>query len=41
VVSLRLPGAVARGFRSGAHLAPEHADGVGTFEQFLAAGATA
>ncbi|MFC5138200.1 SDR family oxidoreductase [Actinomycetospora rhizophila] len=41
VVPLRLPGAVARGFRSGANLAPDHADGVGTFEQFLAAGVTA
>lgn len=37
VVPLRLPGAVARGFRAGANLAPAHADGVGTFEQFLAA----
>jgi uncharacterized protein YbjT (DUF2867 family) len=37
VVPLRLPGAIARGYREGAHLAPGHADGVGTFEQFLAA----
>ena len=37
VVPLRLPGAIARGYRDGAHLTPEHADGVGTFEQFLAA----
>ncbi len=37
VVPLRLPGAIARGYREGAHLAPEHAVGVGTFEQFLAA----
>jgi uncharacterized protein YbjT (DUF2867 family) len=37
VVPLRLPGTIARGYREGAHLAPEHADGVGTFEQFLAA----
>jgi uncharacterized protein YbjT (DUF2867 family) len=37
VVPLRLPGAIARGFREGAHLTPGHADGVGTFEQFLAA----
>ncbi|WP_433782218.1 SDR family oxidoreductase [Actinomycetospora sp. CA-101289] len=37
VLPLRLPGAIARGFRDGAHLAPDHADGVGTFEQFLAA----
>jgi uncharacterized protein YbjT (DUF2867 family) len=37
VVPLRLPGAIARGYRDGAHLTPEHADGVVTFEQFLAA----
>ncbi|MEJ2867054.1 NAD(P)H-binding protein [Actinomycetospora sp. OC33-EN08] len=37
VVPLRLPGAVVRGFRSGANLAPEHPDGIVTFEQFLAA----
>ncbi|MDF2976527.1 MAG: NAD-dependent epimerase/dehydratase [Actinomycetospora sp.] len=37
VVPLCLPGAIARGYREGAHLAPGHADGVGTFEQFLAA----
>ncbi|MHC1561242.1 SDR family oxidoreductase [Actinomycetospora sp. C-140] len=37
VVPLRVPGAIARGFRSGAHLAPGHADGVVTFERFLAA----
>ncbi|GLZ49375.1 nucleotide-diphosphate-sugar epimerase [Actinomycetospora sp. NBRC 106375] len=36
VVPLRLPGAIARGYRSGAHVAPGHADGVVTFEQFLA-----
>lgn len=41
VVPLRLPGAIARGYRAGAHLTPEHADGVVTFEQFLAAGAGA
>ena len=29
VVPLRLPGAIARGYRDGAHLTPEHADGVG------------
>ncbi|MDD7967254.1 SDR family oxidoreductase [Actinomycetospora lemnae] len=38
VLPLRLPGAIARGFRDGLHLAPEHADGVVTFEQYLAAG---
>ena len=37
VVPLRLPGAIARGYRDGAHLTPEHADGAVTFEQFLAA----
>ncbi|MEJ2889357.1 SDR family oxidoreductase [Actinomycetospora aeridis] len=40
VVPLRLPGAIARAFRDGANLARDHADGVGTFEQFLATGAT-
>jgi len=37
VLPLRLPGAIAGGYRAGAHLAPAHADGVVTFEQFLAA----
>ena len=37
VLPLRLPGAIVRGYRSGAHLTPGHADGVVTFEQFLAA----
>jgi len=37
LVPLRLPGAIARGYRDGAHLTPEHADGAVTFEQFLAA----
>ncbi|MGE0842192.1 SDR family oxidoreductase [Pseudonocardia sp.] len=37
VVGLRLPGAIARGFRSGAHTTPSHTDGTVTFEQFLAA----
>lgn len=37
VVGLRLPGGIGRGFRSGAHTTPEHADGVGTFEEFLRA----
>jgi uncharacterized protein YbjT (DUF2867 family) len=41
VLPLRLPGAIARGFREGAHLTPAHADGVVTFEQFLAARAGA
>jgi uncharacterized protein YbjT (DUF2867 family) len=36
VLPLRLPGGIARGFRAGAHLTPEHADGVVTFEQWLA-----
>ena len=35
VVALRLPGAIARGYRTGAHTAPEHTDGTVTFEQFL------
>jgi uncharacterized protein YbjT (DUF2867 family) len=37
VLPLRLPGAIVRGFRAGAHLTPTHADGVVTFEEFLAA----
>ncbi|HWN28186.1 MAG TPA: NAD-dependent epimerase/dehydratase family protein, partial [Actinomycetospora sp.] len=37
VLPLRLPGAIARGYREDAHLTPGHADGVVTFEQFLAA----
>ena len=37
VVSVPIPGAGMRGYREGAHLAPEHADGRITFEQFLAA----
>ena len=41
IVPLRLPGAIARGYREGAHLAPEHTEGVVTFEQFLAARAQA
>jgi uncharacterized protein YbjT (DUF2867 family) len=32
----QLPGRVARGFRSGGHLAPDHATGTRTWEQFLA-----
>lgn len=35
VLTVPLPGAVGRGYRSGAHLAPEHADGTITFEQYL------
>ncbi|GAA4877599.1 SDR family oxidoreductase [Actinomycetospora straminea] len=38
VLPLRLPGAIARGYREGAHLTPAHAEGVVTFEQYLAAG---
>ncbi|PVY96190.1 SDR family oxidoreductase [Actinomycetospora cinnamomea] len=41
VLPLRVPGAIARGFRDGAHLTPEHAEGVVTFEQYLAAQAGA
>ncbi|HVW45163.1 MAG TPA: NAD(P)H-binding protein [Amycolatopsis sp.] len=37
VLALRLPGAAARAFRAGANLAPGHATGTITFEQFLAA----
>ncbi|MEV0201056.1 NAD(P)H-binding protein [Nonomuraea sp. NPDC050691] len=37
VVSVPMPGAGIRGFREGAHLAPEHADGRITFDEFLAA----
>lgn len=36
VMPVRLPGKVFRGFRQGGHLAPGHADGEVTFEQFLA-----
>ena len=36
VVGIPLPGRVARGFRSGGHLAPDHATGTRTWEQFLA-----
>lgn len=36
VVGLRLPGGIARGYRSGAHTTPAHTDGTVTFEQFLA-----
>jgi hypothetical protein len=37
VVPLRLPGGIARGYRSGAHTTPAHAAGTVTFEQYLAA----
>jgi uncharacterized protein YbjT (DUF2867 family) len=36
VVPVRLPGAVARGYRSGGHLAPDHPGGGRTWEEFLA-----
>lgn len=36
VLPVRLPGTVARGYREGGHLAPEHRDGRGTFEEYLA-----
>ncbi|MGW5212638.1 SDR family oxidoreductase [Streptomyces sp. NPDC004051] len=37
VVRVPLRGAAYRAFRAGGHLAPEHAVGKGTFEEFLAA----
>jgi uncharacterized protein YbjT (DUF2867 family) len=37
VVPVRLPGKAFRGYRQGGHLAPEHAAGEITFEQYLAA----
>ncbi|MFG3235984.1 SDR family oxidoreductase [Streptomyces antibioticus] len=37
VVNVRLWGAAYRQFRAGGHLAPEHAVGKGTFEEYLAA----
>lgn len=36
VVPVRLPGAVFAGYRRGVHLAPDHAAGRVTFEEFLA-----
>jgi uncharacterized protein YbjT (DUF2867 family) len=36
VLPIRLPGKVARGYRDGGHLVPEHADGRRTFAEFLA-----
>jgi uncharacterized protein YbjT (DUF2867 family) len=35
VVPIRLPGAVFRGYRQGGHLAPDHAVGRTTFDEFL------
>ena len=35
VGSIRYPGAVARGYRSGFHLTPEHADGAFNFQHYL------
>ncbi|MGW5385580.1 SDR family oxidoreductase [Nocardia sp. NPDC003963] len=37
VFAIPLPGRAIRDFRAGMHLAPEHADGQITFEEFLAA----
>ena len=36
LLPLVLPGKTFRAFSAGLHLAPEHADGTVTFEQFLA-----
>jgi uncharacterized protein YbjT (DUF2867 family) len=36
ILPVWLPGRVFRAYRSGGHLAPEHADGTITFEQYLA-----
>jgi uncharacterized protein YbjT (DUF2867 family) len=36
VVPVRMPGAVARGYREGGHLAPDHPSGGRTWEEFLA-----
>ncbi|WP_448630727.1 SDR family oxidoreductase [Cellulomonas soli] len=36
VQAVPFPGAIAAAYRSGAHLTPEHADGIGTFAQHLA-----
>ncbi len=35
LVSIWTPGAVANGYRTGLHLAPEHADGTVTFQDYL------
>jgi uncharacterized protein YbjT (DUF2867 family) len=37
VLPVRLPGRIAAGYRAGGHLAPRHAEGTVTFEEFLAA----
>ena len=36
IVPVWLPGKVFRAYRAGGHLTPEHADGIVTFEQYLA-----
>lgn len=36
VLPVRLPGRIFRGYRSGGHLAPDHAEGRRTFEDHLA-----
>jgi hypothetical protein len=36
LLPVRIPGSVARRYREGGHLAPEHADGVVGFEVYLA-----
>jgi uncharacterized protein YbjT (DUF2867 family) len=36
VLPVRMPGKVAAAYRDGGHLAPDHADGRRTFEEFLA-----
>lgn len=36
VIAIRGPGAMARGYRGGHHLTPDHPDGTITFEQYLA-----
>jgi uncharacterized protein YbjT (DUF2867 family) len=35
ILGVRLPGAIARAYREGHHLTPEHADGQVTFEEYL------
>ncbi|MFE3784956.1 NAD-dependent epimerase/dehydratase family protein, partial [Amycolatopsis sp. NPDC059090] len=36
LVSVPVPGRIGHGYATGANLAPNHADGVVTFEQYLA-----
>jgi len=36
ILPVRLPGSVAKGYRDGGHLCPEHADGQLTFAEYLA-----